>query len=247
MKRAALQEPARAVLLDIEGTTTPIDFVYQTLFPFARNRFASFVLQRAGDQDVQKDLRLLHEEHGKDVTAGSDPPNYEQPFALEPALAYLDWLMDRDRKSTPLKSLQGKIWEEGFRSGEIRSQVFPDVPEAFKRWRSQSRRIAIYSSGSALAQRLLFAHTIMGDLTGFIESYFDTMVGAKRETESYRRIAESLALAPEEMVFISDVDAELSAAHETGIQTVLSVRPGNSQQTLQDYMVRVESFDAVFP
>jgi enolase-phosphatase E1 len=247
MKSFALQEPVRAILLDIEGTTTPIDFVYQTLFPYARARLAAYLERRAGEPDMQADLQLLRADHSKESAGGFEPPPYDDALALDQAVAYLEWLMDRDRKSTPLKSLQGKIWEEGFRSGEIRSVVFPDVPAAFTRWRAQSRRIAIYSSGSALAQRLLFAHTVEGDLSRYLDGYFDTSVGAKREADSYRRIGSELSVPPEQIVFLSDVDAELDAAHTAGMQTALLMRPGNPQQNPKDYSLCVENFDAIFP
>jgi enolase-phosphatase E1 len=136
--------------------------------------------------------------------------------------------MDRDRKAPGLKALQGRIWEDGYRSGEIRSIVYDDVPPAFSAWRREGRRIAIYSSGSIRAQRLLFAHATGGDLTPAIDAYFDTTSGPKKEPSSYRRIAEALGLAPGSLLFISDVPGELDAALGAGYQTALSVRPGNA-------------------
>jgi enolase-phosphatase E1 len=135
--------------------------------------------------------------------------------------------MDQDRKSTPLKSLQGKIWEEGYRSGELRSQVFDDVPPAFERWNKEQKLVCIYSSGSVLAQKLLFAYTNAGDLTKYIFNYFDTTIGSKVESGSYLAIAGRLGLPPAEIVFASDVVAELDAAHAAGLRTVCVVRPGN--------------------
>jgi enolase-phosphatase E1 len=132
--------------------------------------------------------------------------------------------MDRDRKSTGLKALQGRVWEDGYRRGELRGQVYPDVPRAFERWRRDGREIAIFSSGSVLAQRLLFAHTGAGDLTPFLRAHFDTVIGAKGDPESYRRIAAALERDPRDVLFVSDVDRELDAARAAGLPTRLCVR-----------------------
>ena len=157
---------------------------------------------------------------------------------------YLNWLIDRDHKSPGLKLLQGRIWEQGYDDGELRGEVFADVPPAFARWRDAGLTIAIYSSGSVLAQRLLFAHSDQGDLTPWIARYFDTEMGPKRAPESYARIASSLDLAPGEIAFVSDVDAELEAAHDAGCHVVMCVRPGNAARVSQIAPV-VESFDAI--
>ena len=143
---------------------------------------------------------------------------------IDSLTAYVDWLMDRDRKSPGLKSLQGKIWQAGYESGELKGQVYPDVPPALARWQALNRRVCIFSSGSILAQKLLFAHTTVGDLTPFISAYFDTTMGAKTEADSYREIAAVLALGPQEIMFLSDVEAELDAAQAAGLQPVLCVR-----------------------
>ncbi|HEX5083924.1 MAG TPA: acireductone synthase [Blastocatellia bacterium] len=221
---------ASLILLDIEGTTTPIDFVYKTLFPFARARVRDYLSRNWDAPEVQADLAQLRAERSADLSHGLNPPALEGESSselIESAIAYIHWLMDRDRKSTPLKSIQGRIWQEGYRAGELFSEVFDDVPPAFARWRRQNKLICIYSSGSALAQKLLFAHTAAGDLTGHIYRYFDTTVGHKIEAGSYQRIAEELRLAPAEIVFISDVIAELDAARAAGMKTILATRPGN--------------------
>jgi enolase-phosphatase E1 len=134
--------------------------------------------------------------------------------------------MDHDRKSTALKSMQGKIWKRGFESGELKGTLFDDVPAAFERW-SQQARVAIYSSGSAEAQELLFRYSVLGDVTPLIAGYFDTRTGPKAEPDSYTAIARSMELAPAEALFISDAVRELDAAREAGCQTLLAVRPGN--------------------
>ena len=140
--------------------------------------------------------------------------------------------MERDRKSTELKSLQGKIWEEGYRVGDLRGEVYPDVPPALERWRRQGIDIAIFSSGSVQAQRSLFTSTAAGDLTRFIRAYFDTTTGPKTAPDSYARIAAALERSPSEVLFLSDVGAELDAARTAGMRTALCVRtPGSAAPT----------------
>jgi enolase-phosphatase E1 len=200
------------VLLDIEGTTTPIDFVTQVLFPFARERMTAFLAAHWDDPGVRGDVAQLRAEAGgvPDDTASV------ARHALE--------LMDQDRKSTGLKALQGRIWEDGYRQGVLQGVVYEDVPRAFARWKRRGVEIAIFSSGSVLAQKLIFGHSTAGDLGRDIAGYFDTTTGPKREAESYRRIASALGVPPSDVVFYSDVAAELDAAREAGMQTALSVR-----------------------
>jgi len=161
--------------------------------------------------------------------------------AIPKFLEYIYWLMDRDRKSTALKSLQGKIWKTGFESGELKGELFADVPAALKRW-SEHARMAIYSSGSVEAQRLLFRYSTFGDLTGMISGYFDTRTGPKREAASYAAIAESLGVAPGEVLFLSDIVPELDAARDAGCKTRLVVRPGNAAVTDTNGHAALESF-----
>ena len=198
------------LLLDIEGTTTPIAFVTDTLFPYARARLVSF-LSREGRADEAS------------------------AFLAE---------MDRDSKSTELKAVQGRIWEDGYRSGELTGTVFDDVPRAFGRWQSAGTPIAIFSSGSVLAQQWLFRRSSAGDLTPFISQYFDTEVGPKRDPASYARIAATVALPPSSITFVSDVVGELDAARAAGMQTIMSLRPGNHPQPPHDHRV-VHSFDEI--
>ncbi|MGH9802091.1 MAG: acireductone synthase [Blastocatellia bacterium] len=224
-------QTGRSILLDIEGTTTPIDFVYQALFPFARRRVSDYLNQHWSADDVQADLALLREEHAADSRQGLNPPEFQTDSTnAESVTGYIHWLMDRDRKSTPLKSLQGKIWREGYESGELLSQVYDDVPPALECWHQQGKQIYIYSSGSVLAQKLLFGHTAAGDLTPLLSGYFDTTIGSKIEAESYRRIAASIQQSPEAVLFVSDVVAELDAASTAGMRCALSLRPGNHPQ-----------------
>ncbi len=217
----------KVILLDIEGTTTPIDFVYQILFPYAQQHVPSYLAQHW--DDAQTDIAHLEAEHAADVQQGLQPPSLDSS-QLASVAAYLHWLMEQDRKATPLKSLQGKVWKAGYESGELKSQIFADVLPAFTAWQQQQWRICIFSSGSVLAQKLLFTYTEFGDLSDFISGWFDTNIGAKREAESYRRIAASLQCEPREVAFISDVTAELAAAQDAGMQTFLMLRPGNPSQ-----------------
>ena len=210
--RAALA--LSAILLDVEGTTTPIEFVHTTLFGYARARVQEFLDRHEADPDVQADIALLRAEHAAET---SPPP-------MASVAAYVRWLIDQDRKSTGLKSLEGKIWEEGYRAGELRGEVYPDVPPALDRWRREGRDIAIFSSGSVQAQRNLFATTAAGDLTRFIRAYFDTTTGAKTAVQSYTTIAAALQQSPTDVLFLSDVGAELDAARAAGMQTALCVR-----------------------
>lgn len=236
----------RGVLLDIEGTTTPIAFVHDVLFSYARTHAREYLEQHFDSDDVQSDVRLLREEHATDVSNGKAPPPLAEgsrSAEIESLAAYINWLIDLDRKSTGLKSLQGKIWHEGYSSGGLRAQVYPDVAPALARWRRAGLTVNIFSSGSVLAQQLLFAHTEAGDLTPFIDNYFDTTLGKKGEPRSYRRIAETIDLQPGEILFASDVVAELAAARETGMKTVLSIRPGNQPQHDADRYPTIQSFD----
>jgi enolase-phosphatase E1 len=224
----------RIYLLDVEGTVAPVSLVTEQLFPYARAHFDRFLKKSAGDAAVRSDLALLAEENQAEKAAGiphlprvEHPEQVETPRFRLDAFVYLVWLMDRDRKSTALKSLQGKIWKAGFERGELKGTLFSDVPEAFARW-SQRGKVAIYSSGSVEAQQLLFRYSTYGDLTLLIASYFDTRIGAKGESASYAAIAAQLAAAPDEVLFFSDVVRELDAAREAGCLTRLVVREGNA-------------------
>jgi 2,3-diketo-5-methylthio-1-phosphopentane phosphatase len=178
------------------------------------------------------------------LSGGSESISMSPAVAIPRILQYIYWLMDRDRKSTALKSLQGKIWKVGFESGELKGTLFPDVPDALERW-SRRALVAIYSSGSTEAQQLLFRYSIFGDLTPRIAGYFDTRVGAKASNASYEAIAKSMGVAPGEVLFISDVVRELDAAREAGCQTRLVVRPGNARVENANEHVTLESFVAM--
>lgn len=242
---APLGRAARALLLDVEGTTTPVAFVYETLFPYARTRLEEFLARHAAEEAVSADIAVLREEHGSDLRAGRTPPAWRDGGDPAQAARYALWLMAADRKATGLKSLQGRIWEQGYARGELRGTVYDDVPRALERWRAQGKEIAIFSSGSVLAQKLLFRHSSHGDLSRDVRAYFDTATGAKRDPESYRRIATALDREAREVLFLSDVREELDAAREAGMDTALCARAevpaGHATHPV------VTSFDAVSP
>lgn len=231
----------RVVLLDIEGTTTPMAFVYDVLFPYARARLSSYLRSHIAVEELRDVLATLRVEWQEDARQGEEPP----PWALGdvPAAArYLEWLMERDRKSPPLKRIQGFIWQEGFEKGELRGDLFPDVAPAFARWKASGVDIAIYSSGSVLAQQLIF--------TGQRESisaFFDTAVGPKRSVESYTRIAKELGRPPSQILFVSDVPEELNAALDAGMQIMLAVRPGNTPVDGPVSVDEVSTFEELLP
>ena len=226
----------RAIVLDIEGTTTPVEFVYQVLFPFARTHAAAYLRREGASAACRTAVDQLRAEQRSDRAKGLDPPNHLPE--------YVTWLIDRDRKSSGLKTLQGLIWQEGFRSGELRGLVYPDVPPALNRWRARGIDIYIYSSGSVLAQQLLFRSTDAGDLTKLLAGYFDTAVGPKASSESYRVIAERLQTVPQEILFVSDVTVELDAAREAGFRVALCVRAASAPSDHARYPV-ICSFDEV--
>jgi enolase-phosphatase E1 len=209
-----------AILLDVEGTTTPIAFVHQTLFGYARARVQEFLERHEADPDVQSDIALLRAEHAAESPAPNPP--------MASVSAYVHWLIDHDRKSTGLKSLEGKIWHEGYGAGELVGELYPDVAPALKRWHERGTDIAIFSSGSVQAQRDLFGHSTAGDLTPLIHAYFDTTTGPKSAPQSYSGIAAALGHPPASVLFVSDVEAELEAAQGAGMQTRLCVRGPNA-------------------
>lgn len=233
------------LLLDIEGTTTPVDFVYKTLFPFAAERVDGYLRRHVAEPEtvsLLEDLRQAHAAEWTDHPAIGSWLRRTREEEIASATKYVRHLMAQDRKVTPLKTLQGKIWEEGYGSGDLLGEVYEDVPRAFTRWHADGKRIAIFSSGSVLAQKLLFGHSNAGDLTKFIEAYFDTTTGPKREAKSYSAIAETLGVRNENIAFVSDVEAELDAAKEAGMQTALMIRPG-AADTNGGRHATIKSFD----
>ena len=202
----------RAIVTDIEGTTSSLSFVKDVLFPYARARMAGFVLQHGADPRVAAQLDA--------VRAHAGEPALTQEAVIE---KLIDWI-DQDRKVTALKALQGMIWEHGYRSGDFQGHVYADAEQMLRDWHGRGVALYVYSSGSVQAQKLLFAHTAFGDLTPLFEGYFDTAVGGKLDAESYRTITAAIGVDAREILFLSDVGAELDAAAAAGLQTVWLVR-----------------------
>jgi enolase-phosphatase E1 len=243
-----ISNPITALLLDIEGTTTPIDFVYRVLFPYARARVSDYLANNAASTNVKEDIAALIELNRDDAIRGLEPPRVEGSVgevSPDRIFAYFHCLMERYRKATPLKSIQGKIWEAGYNSGDLMSQVFEDVPRAFERWQQQRRKVFIYSSGSVLAQKLLFASSQFGDLTPYISDYFDTNIGAKKDPKSYARISQAIAVPAPGILFVSDITDELDAARSAGFETRLCIRPGNHPQPSPSNHEAIRSFDEI--
>ncbi len=204
----------RAVLTDIEGTTTSISFVYDVLFPFAAARLDEYCNRSDSEPELAEALARLRQEQNQECSEGS-------------LADYVRKLMAEDRKSTGLKLLQGVIWEEGYRTGALRGHVYPDVPGALAAWRAAGVRLRVFSSGSVRAQRLLFGCTDFGDLTPLFEGFHDTTTGPKREATSYAAIAAAFGLPAGGVLYLSDVPEELDAAAAAGLHTAMLVRPGN--------------------
>ncbi|MFE4105749.1 acireductone synthase [Almyronema epifaneia] len=231
------------ILLDIEGTTTPVSYVFETLFPFARDQVAAYLKTHGAEAAVQDDLALLRQEYAAEPTSGAAVPAWPENTP-EAAVPYIHYLIACDRKSTALKSLQGKIWAKGYTAGQLQSQIFADVKPAFKRWTQLGKRLYIFSSGSVQAQRQLFGSTEVGDLTPYLSGYFDTRTGPKKEADSYRKIAAQIGRVPERILFISDVVAELRAAQQAGMHTLFSSRPGNHSNHSEGFKL-ITSFESV--
>jgi enolase-phosphatase E1 len=203
----------RAIVTDIEGTTSSIDFVKDVLFPYARARLPAFVVTHEDKPDVQ---HWLHEAAREAWLVSA---------SRQEIIDLLVRWIDEDRKATPLKALQGLIWEDGYVSGEFKGHVYPEVRENLQKWKKQGIHLYVYSSGSVAAQKLLFGHSEAGDLTPLFSGYFDTEIGAKREVDSYRRIAAAINTPPGQILFLSDITQELDAAAAAGLQTTQLVRP----------------------
>ena len=221
------------ILTDIEGTTSSISFVKDVLFPYARSELPRFVRKRGHEPDVRHWLDVIAIEHGGIC---SDDIIVET----------LQGWIDQDRKHTALKALQGMLWREGYERNDYRAHIYPDAAEALQRWHAAGYALAVYSSGSIAAQKLLFQYSEAGDLRPVFSAYFDTEVGYKRSADSYRLIADSLNHRPEDIVFLSDVVEELDAAQEAGLRTVMLDRREDYPQprtgeTTHGH-VRVESF-----
>ncbi len=203
----------KAILTDIEGTTSSLAFVKDVLFPYSRARLRDFLRAHGAEPAVREQLEAVQR---LESSGGA--------LDVESLAAILERWIDEDRKLTPLKALQGMIWEEGFRRGDFRGHVYEDAVHALRHWKAQGFKLYVFSSGSVQAQKLLFGHSEYGDLTPLFDGFFDTTVGAKKDAASYRRIAAATGFAPSEILFLSDVPEELDAARSAGLATVQLVR-----------------------
>jgi enolase-phosphatase E1 len=208
----------KAIITDIEGTTSSISFVHDVLFPYARARMREFVRTHADDPKVVP--------HLEEVQQASD-----KKLDLEGIIQQLMRWIDEDMKVTPLKALQGLIWEQGYADGDFHGHIYADAYEKLVLWHAQGIALYVYSSGSVYAQKLLFGHTRYGDLTPLFSGYFDTRVGAKAEVTSYQHIVAELKLPADQILFLSDIKAELDAARAAGLKTCWLMREGEVDKT----------------
>ena len=225
------------ILTDIEGTTSSISFVKDVLFPYARARLPAFVREHGKEPEVRRWL----DEVAVEISASA----CQDAVIVETLQGWID----QDRKHTALKALQGLLWREGYERGDYRGHVYPDAAGSLRRWHADGHRLAVFSSGSVAAQKLLFGHSDAGDLASLFSAFFDTEAGNKRDADSYRLIADQLDRSPGDIVFLSDVVAELDAARDAGMRTVLLDRredyPLPRDAGASHGHPRVESFDAV--
>ena len=223
------------VLLDIEGTTSSIEYVYDVLFPFVRRELPAFLKSHWDAPDVQNAAMKIAEEAGHPEVMATPENLLTEGYRL----------MDNDVKSTGLKELQGLVSRAGYESGKLRAHFYPDVPIALAKWKNSGVRCCVYSSGSIEAQKNFYRYADAGDLSKYISANFDTTTGPKREKSSYDAIAKALQSAPADIHFFSDVTAELDAAKAAGMQTVLLVRPGNKPVPADHSHRTINSFDAL--
>jgi enolase-phosphatase E1 len=220
----------RAILTDIEGTTSSIRFVHDVLFPYAREHMAEFVRGNAGDPRVARLLNDVRLEAGKDLD-------------LEGSIEQLISWIDADRKITSLKALQGMIWEAGYRNGDFTGHIYADATASLQAWHAAGIRLYVFSSGSVQAQKLLFGHSDSGDLTPLFSGYYDTRIGNKRESAAYAEIAADIGLPPGDILFLSDIREELDAAQQAGMRTIWLVRDSEPEAGAAHPQAR--DFDAV--
>ena len=220
-------------MLDIEGTTSSVSFVYDVMFPYVRKHLTFEVFANWMEPEYIEAFHAIARDAGHeslDDWLKQQGLTQENPLrAAEVVCKEVTRLMDGDVKATGLKQVQGLIWKSGFESGELKAHVYDDVPPALAAWNPAGKDVRIYSSGSVQAQQLFFGHTIAGDLLGHFRGHYDTTTGSKKEAASYRKIAVAFGLPAGEILFLSDVVAELDAARDAGMQTALVVRPGNAE------------------
>lgn len=243
----------KALIVDIEGTTTPIGFVKETLFPYAEENVESFLTKRYDDEETQQDIKALQELAAKEKADGVEgvveiPKEGSKEDIIKAVVDNVKWQMDEDRKTTALKQLQGHIWREGYKTGQIKAELFEDVGPALQQIVEEGVNVYVYSSGSVEAQKLLFGNTEEGDLLELFTDFFDTTIGNKKDSGSYKKIVEKIGVSPEEILFLTDTPEEATAASKAGLRSALVARDGNEELTeehFQNFLV-IESFGELF-
>ncbi len=222
----------KAILTDIEGTTSSISFVKDVLFPYAKEKMEQFIKQNKDNPEVQRILKNVEKEVGRKLT-------------IDEVIKILEKWIDEDKKIIPLKEIQGLIWEEGYRKKEVEGHIYEDSFKKLNELKNRKIPVYLYSSGSVKAQKLLFSNTKFGDVNHLFSGYFDTKIGGKKETESYKKIAEKLGLKPEEILFLSDNPEEIEAASKAGMQVIRFAREGEFEIIPNFPFKQVRSFEEV--
>ncbi|XP_061167082.1 enolase-phosphatase E1-like [Saccostrea echinata] len=249
----SLLEGVKALIVDIEGTTTPIGFVKETLFPYVEENLESFLTKRYDEDETKADIAALQELAIKEKADDQEgvieiPKEGSKEEIIKAVVANVKWQMDSDRKTTALKQLQGHIWREGYKTGKIKAELFEDVGPALQQIVEEGINVYVYSSGSVEAQKLLFGNTEEGDLLELFTDFFDTTIGSKKDSASYKKIAEKIDVNPEEILFLTDMPDEATAATQAGLRSALVARDGNEELTeehFQNFLV-IESFGELF-
>ena len=225
----------KVVLLDIEGTTSAIDFVHTTMFDYARNNLEDFLVSSFETKETIEALEVFAQDEKQPSLTAFLVGTSSKAEKIDRIVNLASQRMKEDSKATGLKALQGMVWRKGFNNGELKGHIYNDVPDAFKRWKKSGITIAIYSSGSILAQKIYFANTIFGNLGTLISNHFDTTSGPKRISSSYENITNILNAKAGDILFLSDVTEELDAAKAAGMATGLLIRPGNKPAGNNDH------------
>ncbi|NPA52820.1 MAG: acireductone synthase [Aquificae bacterium] len=224
----------KAILIDIEGTTSPISFVKEVLFPYSKQKLQTYLKENLDKKHVQTIIQSIKEEIGRDLSIA------------EIVNILKDWI-DKDQKITPLKELQGLIWEEGFKTGTLKAPIYKDAYEKMKEWKQKGYKLYIYSSGSTKAQKLFFSHTEYGDILSLFDGHFDTKIGNKKDPNSYKKISKEIGLKPEEILFLSDNPQEIEASAKAGMKAIRIVRK-NDATWLEDFAYpQTNSFKHINP
>ena len=221
--------PGRGILLDIEGTTSSISFIYDVMFPFVRRELDKYLRANWNSVELNEACDLIAKDAGYESFAAWYDDEADESKRRRLVRDEVVQLMDGDVKATGLKQLQGLIWQSGFESAEMQAHVYDDVLPAVQAWNDAGCDVRIFSSGSIAAQKLFFGHTVFGDMLHLLRGHYDTTTGPKKEAASYRAIAKDFGRQPADVLFLSDVFVELDAAREAGLQTGLCIRPGNAE------------------